>query len=83
MFSTTFLNNNTLKQQVESKNEEDFIDAFLCFADLNGASVSVFDVEEIVKKALGDAMPRWVLDIFVVMCRNKSQYRRVKLSDFR
>lgn len=83
MLSSTYLNNNTVKQHVQSKSEEDFVEGFLCFADINGASVSVFDVEEIVKNVLGDDIPRWIIEIFVVMCRNKSEYRRVKLTDFR
>lgn len=83
MFSTTFLNNNDVKDIVLSKTEEDFMEGFNCFVDFNGASVSVFDVEEIVKKVLGENIPRWIIEIFVVMCRNKSEYRRVKLADFR
>lgn len=83
MFTSTFLNNNDVKNLVQSKSEEDFVDGFNCFADINGVSVSVFDVEEIIKKVLGDDIPRWIIEIFVVMCRNKSQYRRVKIDDFR
>lgn len=83
MFTTTFLNNGDVKQQVQSKSEQDFMDGFMSFADMNGTSVSVFDIEEIIKLVLGDDIPRWIIEIFVVMCRNKSTYRRVKVTDFK
>lgn len=83
MHTATFINNNALKKHVQSKTEDDFVNAFMNYADCNGFSVSVFDIEELIKEVLGDDTPRWILDIFIVMSRNKSEFRRVKLTDFR
>lgn len=79
----TYLDPKSLQKEVQSHHPDEFMDAFMQLADIYGVSVSVFDIERIIKIVLGEEVPRWIIEIFVVMSRNKSQFRRVKAVDFR
>ncbi len=79
----TFVDNRKVSKTVEQHSWEDYEQAFYQLSDPEGRSISVFDVERLIKLVMGEDVPRWIIEIFVVMCRDRSQFRRVSLENFR
>lgn len=79
----SYLDNQSIKERTESTTSDHLLAAFMSFADPSGTSISVFDAENVVKEAYGDDIPKWIIDIYVVMMRNKSRYHRVEVETFK
>jgi hypothetical protein len=79
----SYVDNQNIKERTESVTADHLLAAFQSFVDPSGCSISVFDAENVVKEAYGDDIPKWIIDIYVVMMRNKSKYHRVELEAFK